>query len=159
MFRHTQMKQKSTPDVPAGIEERSPHLSLEKVEKGSHRSMWELLLQLRVLLPYLSRLLPLIDGGLLKSAPDLTEVRNGLADMQTGSREMEVMVRNHAVQLERIEQQMTRLRVIHENSLEESRSFYADMRSLRRWVISLSIVVTVLLIATAVMVAFLLMRS
>ena len=32
-----------------------PPLSLEKAEKGSHRSMWELLLQLRVLLPYLDR--------------------------------------------------------------------------------------------------------
>jgi hypothetical protein len=153
------MKPKSTPDVPAGLEERekAPKLSLEKVEKG--RSMWELLLQLRVLLPYLSRLLPLLDGGLLKSSPDFTEVHKTIADMQTGSRELEVMARNHAVQLERIEQQMSRLRVIHENSVEESRIFYADMRSLRRWMISLSLIVTLLLVSVVGLLVYMFLHS
>ena len=154
------MKQKSTSDVPAGLEEKenAPKLALEKVGKG--RSMWELLLQLRVLLPYLSRLLPLLDGGLLKSSsPDFTEVHKTIADMQTGSRELEVMARNHAVQLERIEQQMSRLRVVHENSVEESRMFYADMRSLRRWMISLSIIVTLLLVSVVGLLVYMLLHS
>ena len=121
--------------------------------------MWEVLLQLRVLLPYVSRLLPLLDGGVLKASPDLTELHKGLADMQTGSRELEVMTRNHAVQLERIEQQMTRLRAIHENSLEESRIFFADMRSLRRWVITVGILMVLLLLVTGGMVTFLVIHS
>jgi hypothetical protein len=54
-----------------------PSLSLEKAEKGSHRSMWELLLQLRVVLPYLARLVPLLDRGILKPGPDLTEFNKG----------------------------------------------------------------------------------
>ena len=119
------MKPRTIADVAAVVEEEpnASQRSLEKIEKGSSRSMWELLLQMRVLLPYLSRLLPLLDGGLLKSAPDLSEVHKGMADMQNGSRELEVMARNHAIQLERIELQMTRLRAIHENSLEEAASF------------------------------------
>ena len=61
----------------------APPLSLEKAEKGSHRSMWELLLQLRVLLPYLARLAPLLDRGILKPGPDVTELTKGIATMQT----------------------------------------------------------------------------
>jgi hypothetical protein len=152
------MKRNRTPDAPD-----APELALEKVEKGSKPSMWEVLLQLRVLLPYVSRLLPLLDGGLGgglgNASPDLSEVHKGLAEMQTGNRELEVMTRNHAVQLERIEQQMTRLRAVHENSLEESRLFFSDMRSLRRWVISMGIVLILLVLVTGGMVAFLFLHT
>ena len=59
--------------------------------------------------------------------------------MQTGSRDLEVQARNQALQLERIEQQMGRLRVVHENSIEESRKLFAEIRSLRRWMIAMAI--------------------
>ena len=132
-----------------------PPLSLEKAEKGSHRSMWELLLQLRVLLPYLARLVPLLDRGLLKAGPDLSEVTKGIAGIQDGSRDLEVQARNQALQLERIEQQMGRLRVVHENSIEDSRRLQTEIRSLRRWMMAMAIAIVVLLLATFGMVAFL----
>ena len=132
-----------------------PPLSLEKAEKGSHRSMWELLLQLRVLLPYLARLVPLLDRGLLKAGPDLSEVTKGIAGIQDGSRDLEVQARNQALQLERIEQQMGRLRVVHENSIEDSRRLQTEIRSLRRWMMAMAIAIVVLLLATSGMVAFL----
>jgi hypothetical protein len=139
-----------------------PPLLLEKAEKGSHRSMWELLLQLRVLLPYLARLVPLLDRGLdrglLKSPPDSPELSKGIIEMRTGQRDLEVQARNQALQLERIEQQMGRLRVVHENSIEESRRLFADLQSLRRWLITMSVVIAVLFLATAAMVAFLVIR-
>jgi hypothetical protein len=137
-------------------------VEIDKPGKGSKPSMWEVLLQLRVLLPYLSRLLPLLDGGLAlgagKPSLDLSDVHKSLAEMQTGNRELEVMTRNHAVQLERIEQQMTRLRAVHENSLEESRLFFADMRSLRRWLISMGIVLMLLVLVTGSLVAYLVLH-
>jgi hypothetical protein len=142
----------------APAEPASPPLSLEKAEKGSHRSMWELLLQLRVLLPYLARLVPLLDRGLLKP-PDLTEINRGIAEMQTGSRDLEVQVRNQALQLERIEQQIGRLRVAHENNIEESRKLSAEMRSLRTSMLTMAIVMAVLLLITGGMVGFLLLHS
>jgi hypothetical protein len=120
--------------------------------------MWELLLQLRVLLPYLTRLLPLLDPG-LRSGPDLSELTKGLAGLQNGSRDLEVQARNQALQLERIEQQMSRLRVVHENSIEESRKLLAEVRSLRNWTLGTAIVMFALLIATMVMVILLLVRS
>lgn len=121
--------------------------------------MWELLLQLRVVLPYLARLVPLLDRGILKAGPDLTELHKGLATMQTSSRDLEVQARNQALQLERIEQQMGRWRVLQESSLEESRKLVAEVSALRRVFLTMSIVMAVLLGATVGMVAYLIVRS
>jgi hypothetical protein len=147
-----------SPDVPGGVHPTadpalSP-ISLEKAEKGSHRSMWELLLQMRVLLPYLAQLVPLLDRGLPKAGPDLTDLRAGIIQVQTGSRDLEVQARNQALQLERIEQQMARLHVVHENSIEETRKLAAGMQSLRRWMLTFAIVIVLLLLASVGMAAF-----
>jgi hypothetical protein len=146
------------PEVPGGEHPTAdPALSstsLEKVEKGSHRPMWELLLQMRVLLPYLARLVPLLDRGLLKPTPDLTDLRAGVVEMQTSTRDLEVQARNQALQLERIEQQMARLRVVHENSIEETRSLAAGMKLLRRWMLTFAIVIVLLLLASVGMATF-----
>src|ERR1700730_14480425 len=151
------MSKKPNPN-PASEATLSP-LSLEKVEKGSHRSMWELLLQLRVVLPYIARLMPLLDRGILKATPDLTELNKGFATMQTSTRDLEVQARNQALQLERIEQQMGQLRVVQENSIEESRKLVAEISALRRVFLTLAIVMAVLLGATVGMVAYLVIRS
>jgi hypothetical protein len=137
----------------------APSLSLEKAEKGSHRSMWELLLQLRVVLPYLARLAPLLDRGILRSGPDMTELTRGVATVQTSSRDLEVQARNQALHLERIEQQMGQLRVVHENSIEETRKLVAEISALRRVFLTLAIVMAVLLGATVGMVTYLVVRS
>jgi cephalosporin hydroxylase len=70
-----------------------------------------------------------------------------------------VQARNQALQLERIEQQMSRIRVVHENSIEESRKLLAEMRLLRSWVLGTAVVMFVLLLVTIVMVTVLLMHS
>jgi hypothetical protein len=149
------MTKKPKPDPEATL---SP-LSLEKAEKGSHRSMWELLLQLRVLLPYIARLVPLLDRGLFKAGPDVTELSKGVATMQTSTRDLEVQARNQALHLERIEQQMGQLRVVQENSLEETRKLVAEVSALRRVFLALTIVMAVLLGATVGMVTYLVVRS
>jgi hypothetical protein len=111
---------------------------------------------MRVLLPYLARLVPLLDRGLLKAAaPDFSDLRAGMVEMQTGSRDLEIQARNQALQLERIEQQMARLRVVHENSIEETRGLAAGMKSLRRWMLTFAIVIVLLLLASVGMAAFL----
>jgi hypothetical protein len=150
------MTKHRTPDDPvAGL----PPLSLEKAEKGSHRSMWEILLQLRVLLPYLARIVPLLDRGLLKGSPDITELSKGLAEMQNGSRDLEVQARNQALQLERIEQQMARLRGVQENDMEESRRLSSEIRSLRSWLFAMAILLVVLLLVSVGLLTFLVIHS
>ncbi len=119
--------------------------------------MWELLLELRVLLPYLARLAPLLDRSGAKPAPavDFSELQKGLAAVQTGSRELEVQTRNQALQMERMEQLLARLRVVHESSQEENRMLVAEIRSFRRWMITLAIAIVVLLVVSVGMVSFL----
>ena len=124
--------------------------------------MWELLLQLRVLLPYLARLAPLLDGGLdrglAKPSPELSELSRGIAVMQTSSRDLEVQARNQALRLERIEQQMATLRVVHETSMEESRVLFTELRSFRRSIFAVALVMVVLLAAAVGMSVFLVIR-
>ena len=135
-----------------------PRLALEKAEKGSHRSMWELLLQLRVLLPYLSHLAPLLERS-SKGSPELSQMARGMAAIQAGSREIETLTRNQTLQLERIEERLTHLQVAHQQVAEESRVFFTEMQAFRRWIILITGVICVLVGATAGMVAYLLLRS
>jgi|ERR1700684_1035102 hypothetical protein len=119
------------------------------------RFMWELLLQLRELLPYLTSLAPLLDRA-LKAKPELDKLSQGIGALQAASRDLEVQARNQALQLERIEQQLARLRVLHEGTAEENRKLLANVHSLRRWVLALFVM---LLVAVAAVVAFLVIRS
>ena len=152
------MTKNRTPDDPV-TEPTLPPLSLEKAEKGSHRSMWELLLQLRVLLPYLARIVPLLDRGLLKGSSEITELTKGITEMRDGSRDLEVQARNQALQLERIEQQMARLRVVQENNMEESRRLFSEIRSLRSWLFAMAILLVVLLLVSVGLLTFLVIHS
>ncbi len=152
------MTKNRTPDDSVA-EPTLPPLSLEKAEKGSHRSMWELLLQLRVLLPYLARIVPLLDRGLLKGSSEITELSKGIAEMRDGSRDLEVQARNQALQLERIEQQMARLRVVQENNMEESRRLFSEIRSLRSWLFAMAILLVVLLLVSVGLLTFLVVHS
>jgi hypothetical protein len=152
------MTKNRTPDNPVA-EPTLPPLSLEKAEKGSHRSMWELLLQLRVLLPYLARIVPLLDRGLLKGSSEITELSKGIAEMRDGSRDLEVQARNQALQLERIEQQMARLRVVQENNMEENRKLFSEIRSLRSSLFAVAILLVVLLLVSVGLLTFLVIHS
>lgn len=152
------MTKNRIPEGPITEPALSP-LSLEKAQKGSHRSMWELLLQLRSLLPYLARILPLLDRGLLKGSSDIAELSKSVAEMQNGSRDLEVQARNQALQMERIEQQMNRLRVVHENAIEDSRRLGSEIRSLRSWLFAVAILLVVLLVISVGLLTFLVIRS
>ncbi len=121
--------------------------------------MWELLLQLRVLLPYLARIVPLLDRGLLKGPSDSPELTKGIAEMQNSSRDLEVQARNQALQLERIEQQMARLRVVQENDMEENRRLGTEIRALRSWLFAMAILLVVLLLVSVGLLTFLVIHA
>jgi hypothetical protein len=147
---------KKTENLPVA-EPKSPSLALEKPEKG--RSMWELLMQMRVLLPYLARLLPLLDGGAAKPSTDIRALQQSVNEMQTGNRNLEVQARNQALQMERMEAQMAGLRTAHENAAEETRKVYDEIRTLRRLLLGMGILTLVLLLITAGLVSFLLIHA
>lgn len=134
--------------------EALPPPVLEHTEKGSFRSMWELLMQLRVLLPYLTRLVPLLDRGLLKATPDFSDIRNGIDEIRAGSRSLGTQVRNHSLQLERMEEQLLRQREMGDQSRKDISELLATMHSLETWIRVLAIsagIVLVLVIAVLVL--------
>lgn len=133
------------------VTEHVQPLATEHTEKGSLRSMWELLMQLRVLLPYLTRLVPLLDRGLLKAAPDLTEFRKDLQSVQAGSREMGTQVRNQALQLERMEELLLRLREMGERNQKDAGELSRRLDSLTGWVRALAILTALIFVALIVL--------
>lgn len=153
MGRETDVTLTEEPDRSADAPPLPP-LTPEHAEKGSLRSMWELIMQLRVLLPYLTRLVPLLDKGLLKAAPDLTDVRAGLDEIRTGSRGLNNQVANHSLQLERMEEQLSRLREAGDRSHTGISELSAEVRSLGRQIrglIGAFVLMLALLIAVLVL--------
>jgi septal ring factor EnvC (AmiA/AmiB activator) len=128
--------------------------------------MWELLMQLRVLLPYLARLVPLLDRGLVKAAPDLSEVRKGIEAVHSGNRDLGVQLRNQAgqmerlaVQTERLEEQVSRLREANERLQKEMRDLSAELRSVGKWSKPLFIVSAITMLALLALGVFLVTKS
>lgn len=143
-------------NVPPPADTKSPGVALEKSEKG--RFMWELLMQLRVLLPYLGRLLPLLDGGTPKPSIDLRAFEQSVRELHTGNRDLEVQARNQALQMERIEAQMAQLRLAQQSAAQESGKVYQEIRTLRRLLLGMGILTIVLLLLTAGLVSILLIH-
>lgn len=135
--------------VPASgkpIRELSPSAdSLRAGEKGSLLSMWEILLQLRVLLPYLSRLAPLLDRGVMKPPPELLEIRKSLADTQASLREWVPRAKIQADQLDRIEAEMSQLRAAAERNAKQSRDLADAMRAVASRILLLTVILSVLM--------------
>jgi predicted nucleic acid-binding Zn-ribbon protein len=123
--------------------------------------MWEILLQLRVLLPYLTRIVPLIEPFLDRSGqkPELTALSDNLTAIQTSSRDLEVQARNQALQLERLEQQLSRLRTALEANSEENRTLARELRESRKRLTILASFGLALLLGVAAMVLILLVHA
>jgi predicted nucleic acid-binding Zn-ribbon protein len=145
----------------------SEPLAIEKAEKGSPRSMWELLLQLRVLLPYLTRIVPLLERLLDRSITakqlDYGAISENITAIQTGSRDLEVQARNQALQIENLEQQIVRMRTALETGQQEDRILARELKSelgeLGRRLTLLASAILVLLVALTVMIVILLVHS
>jgi hypothetical protein len=151
---------KKTPPSPSKSD--TPVVALEKTAKGSNRSMWELLLQLRVLLPYLARIVPLLEPLLDRPAsrtPEFSDLSQTVNALQTGSRDLEVQARNQALQLERIEQHIAALREAMESNAQQTVTLAAQTHALGRRLTLLAASAVILLLGIAVMVGFLLAHT
>jgi chromosome segregation ATPase len=121
---------------------------MEHTERGSLRlrPMWELLMQLRALLPYLIRLAPLLDRNLLKRTPDLSDVRKDLETIQADGHDLNTQIRNQNLKLEQIEEQTARLREAGERAQREMHEILQTLGALRARIQVLT-ATTVLLLA------------
>jgi hypothetical protein len=142
--------------------------------KGSVPSIWRALVNLRMFLPYIGKLLPLLDGNFsaalapaasAPTKPDLTEfhqsletVNRGFLDLQAGNRDIRTHVQEQSVQLKRVDDQLIRLRESTERNTMEHKELVEDLRSASKLVRGLSTVMIVLMIVITAMVAFMLVR-
>lgn len=113
--------------------------------------MWELLNQLRIVLPYLTRLVPLLDKGLLH-APDLTELRGDIKQTQLAGRD----AADRLGQIDaRIEAQSVILRETAEANQKQLKQLASSIRSLQRLMTG---ILALLLLALAILVALLVLH-
>jgi hypothetical protein len=121
--------------------------------------MRKLLLQLTPLLPYLARLLPLLDIN-IGSAPNPTlsnEVRQAAARIHAIQREMDIAAQDQAVQLKRLEEELARLHAVSEKHAAAQAKLVDTLDSIGRLVrlsaAGLGILLAVLIVMTAVLLA------
>lgn len=134
-----------------------PNLSEDK-------PMWKILLQLKPLLPYLTRLLPLLDLGLIpaQNAGLSNEVRQAVtqttAKIQAIQSEVSAAVQEQALQLKQLEEELTRLLDASEKHAAAQAGLARELASTRKLVSLSAAGLGVLFIALIVMTAVILGR-
>jgi hypothetical protein len=121
--------------------------------------MWKTLLQFKGILPYVARLLPLLDldGGHTQttSLTISTELKKDVTDLQTTQRDLRVAMQDQTLQLKRFEDQLVRIREASEKSSFENSELVEDVRSMHALVRNMAISLGLLLLVLIGMVAYL----
>jgi hypothetical protein len=136
-------------------------LSLEN-QKDSSPSMWRVLIQLRVLLPYLAKVLPLVERGLLgtnitgHAAPtiDTSNLDRGIAGVGEAQRDLKTALNAQAAELQLLQEQVTGLTHSVEKGLLLHEEISSNLASLRKLVTASVWVIFVLLAALIGLVAY-----
>lgn len=151
----------------------------ETKETGSNKGpgMWKALQQLKAILPYVSRLLPLLDARFLPllellgsghshSAEIPKELRERIEDIQaaqqglrSASLNQAADLRNQAVDLKKLEDQIEQLWVASRQNERTQGELAASLKSTRQILGALGAVFGVLLIVLIVLVSLLLVHS
>jgi hypothetical protein len=129
--------------------------------------MWRVLLQLRILLPYLARVLPLLERGVLgtnllgggNSAPapglDTSRFDSGLEELQGAHRDLSTQLKNQTAEITHLQEQMTWLSRSLELETQRQAEIAETLASLKRLVRAWGIIVAVLLALLIGVVTFL----
>jgi len=138
-------------------ENNHPSLSLEG-QKDPSPSMWRVLLQLRVLLPYLARVLPLLERGVLgtnvlaNAASGVTRVDTshydqGIAELEGHHRDLSLQLKGQTAEIKFLQEQIGWLSKSQEKDTERREELAASIASLRRLVMTLGVILVILVAA------------
>jgi hypothetical protein len=151
------------PRAAVGEAHTSPQhsLSLEN-QKDSGPSMWRVLIQLRVLLPYLAKVLPLVERALLgtnitgQAAPtiDTSNLDRGIAGVGEAQRDLKTALNAQTAELHLLHEHLAVLTESVEKDMLLNEEIATNLASLRRLVTTSVWVVFVLLAALIALVAF-----
>jgi len=130
----------------------------EEAKNSKENPMWKVLLQLKPLLPHLTRLLPLLDIGLgpVQNAGLSNEVRQTIAKVQEIQRDLTTAVQDQALQLKLLEEELTRLSNASEKQAAAQTKLVEGVESLAKIVRLAGVGLGLLLMALIVMTAILL---
>jgi hypothetical protein len=109
-------------------------VGMPSIRELEHNPMWKALLQLRAFLPYIARVLEMSSPA-QPSAALSTELRNEMRQsvgaLQSGHRDLCVMVQDQTVELKRMDETITRTREATERNALEVTELAEDVRSMR----------------------------
>jgi hypothetical protein len=137
-------------------------LALEEPKDSDQNAMWKALLQLKTILPYVSRFLPLLDligVGQAQNAGLSKEVRDNVTSIQSGQREMRLAVQDQALEIKRLEDQIARLRETSEKNNFEHAELVEDVKSIGSLVRAVGAGLAILLVILILMVGVLLAHA
>lgn len=144
-------------------EETRPAPASLLAPKDAHESaMWKLFLQFKSVLPYVSKLLPLLDIGLMQQQNSglSQELRQNITSLQVAQRETQdaarLALQDQAVQIKRVEDQLTLLREVSEKHAVEHAELVKNVKSLHGLVRNAGVGLVILLLVLIVMVGVLL---
>jgi hypothetical protein len=139
-------------------------LSLED-QKDPSPSMWRVLLQLRVLLPYLAKVLPLVERGLLgtnitghAASVDTSHFDRGIAATQAAQRDMSTALVSQSADIKLLHEQLASLGTSLERQSTRQEEFAAAITSLTQVVKTGAWVIVVLLLVLIGLVGFALLN-
>jgi hypothetical protein len=141
----------------------------EAPKGGDRSSMGKALGQLKAVLPYLSRLLPLIDArflpllelvgvGRTHNTGLSKEIREDVAGLQFDQRELRTSVQNQALEIEQLEAQVAQLREAFERKTLEHATLIENVAALGRLVRWMGAGLAVLLVLLSLICGVLLAR-
>jgi hypothetical protein len=148
-------------------------------KEAREKSMWKLLLQLRPFLPYLARMVPILDvvAGPLQSAGVSSDIRKAVAEsmadsnaklqsilqaeLQSGQRDLNAVtsaLEQQSTQLKRLEDELKRVRLASEKYAAAQADVARDLGRLSKLASLSAAGLAVLLLALVVMTALMLAR-
>ena len=149
----------------AGLDEQTDletvPLGLPSARELEHNPMWKALLQLRVFLPYIARLLEMSSPSQQSTALSTevrSEMRQSVGALEASHRDLRIAVQDQTVEMKRIEEAMTRAREATERNALELTDLGEDVRSMRTLVKAALGVLVLLFVSLIGLVVFLLFR-
>jgi hypothetical protein len=136
-------------------------LALEEPKESDANAMWKALLQLKSVLPYISRFAPLLDligmgASQAQNAGLSKELRESVSGVETSQREVRLAVQDQALAISRLEDQVTRLRESSEKNNFEHAELVEDVKSIGNLIRVVGAGLAILLVVLILMVGALL---
>jgi hypothetical protein len=139
--------------------------------KEARPSMWRVLLQLRVLLPYLAKVLPLVERGLLGTnitgqalaghalPADTSQIDRGIAGVSEAQRDVNNAVKAQTLEIKYLQDQIELLNMAVEKDLLLREEIATNLTSLKKLVQGWAVTIVVLLAVVIALALFAIFRS